>query len=238
MMTGSGCFTLTSTGLASGNHILEAISHGICEVVERDATTLWHAMDKESQQKTRIDLNTIDDPTCAEVVEKFMRADVAVAVWEMTTDVGIPAFLCVFAEPAAESTAALAKALAPLRGRRGVETILFPQGRAPDLAHRGARRGRPAAGPGERARAGGRGAPRQGRGRRRGGGAPRRDGGVPHRWDREGATGRPLARGRVAETDHGGGAARERRTEGGHAVRTPRTGLVGPAPGLAYYRCR
>jgi ribosomal protein S12 methylthiotransferase accessory factor len=92
--TGSGCFTLGSTGLASGNHVLEAMSHGICEAVERDATTLWHAMDKQAQQKTRIDLNTIDDPTCGEVVEKFMRADVAVAVWEMTTDVGIPAFLC------------------------------------------------------------------------------------------------------------------------------------------------
>lgn len=92
--TGSGCFTLTSTGLASGNHILEAISHGICEVVERDATTLWHAMEKEAQQRTRIDLNTVDEPTCREILETFERADVGVAVWEITTDVGIPSFLC------------------------------------------------------------------------------------------------------------------------------------------------
>ena len=33
---------MSSNGLASGNHLLEAISHGLCEVVERDATTLWH----------------------------------------------------------------------------------------------------------------------------------------------------------------------------------------------------
>ena len=39
-----------------------------------------------------------------------------------------PGFLAVFADPRAEGFAALAKALAPLRGQRGVETILFPQG--------------------------------------------------------------------------------------------------------------
>src|SRR5262249_48108214 len=32
---GHGCLVATSNGLASGNHKIEAISHGICEVVER-----------------------------------------------------------------------------------------------------------------------------------------------------------------------------------------------------------
>ena len=40
---GSGCFPMTSNGLASGNHVLEAVSHALCEVVERDAVALWHA---------------------------------------------------------------------------------------------------------------------------------------------------------------------------------------------------
>ena len=91
--TGSGCFTLTTTGLASGNHVLEAMSHAICEVVERDATTLWHVMDKGAQQRTRVDLNTISEPTCCETLEKLERAKVGVAVWDITTDVGIPTFL-------------------------------------------------------------------------------------------------------------------------------------------------
>ncbi len=93
--TGSGCFTMTTTGLASGNHILEAISHGICEVVERDATTLWHVMDKGAQQRTRIDLDTIDEPTCRETLGKFERAEVTVAIWDITSDVGIPCFLSI-----------------------------------------------------------------------------------------------------------------------------------------------
>jgi YcaO-like protein with predicted kinase domain len=91
--TGSGCFTLTTTGLASGNHVLEAMSHAICEVVERDATTLWHVMDKETQQGTRIDLDTVDEVSCRQILDKFERAKVAVAAWEITTDVGIPSFL-------------------------------------------------------------------------------------------------------------------------------------------------
>ena len=43
-----------------------------------------------------------------------------------------PGFLAVFADPSSEGFPALAKALAPLRGRDGVETILFPQGKPRD----------------------------------------------------------------------------------------------------------
>jgi ribosomal protein S12 methylthiotransferase accessory factor len=95
---GSGCFTLSSNGLASGNHILESVSHGLCEVVERDATTLWHVLDDEARARTRLDLETVDDPACRLVLGKLEQAGVAVAVWETTTDVGIPSFLCTIVE--------------------------------------------------------------------------------------------------------------------------------------------
>jgi ribosomal protein S12 methylthiotransferase accessory factor len=92
--TGSGCFMRSSNGLASGNHILEAISHAVCELVERDATTLWYQLDDAAQSATRVDLDTVDDPDCRWVLEQYERAEVDVAVWETTTDVGIPAFMC------------------------------------------------------------------------------------------------------------------------------------------------
>lgn len=92
--SGHGCFVASSNGLASGNHRLEAISHGITEVVERDATTLWHLLDSEAQQATKVDLDTVDDPACRDLLAKFAEAGVLVAVWEITSDVGIPAFLC------------------------------------------------------------------------------------------------------------------------------------------------
>jgi ribosomal protein S12 methylthiotransferase accessory factor len=92
--TGTNSFVASSNGLASGNHLLEAISHGICEVVERDASTLWAMLSEVAQRTTRIDLDTVDDPLCRAVLEKFDRANVAVAAWETTSEIGIPAFEC------------------------------------------------------------------------------------------------------------------------------------------------
>ena len=94
MPPGSGCFVANTNGLASGNHILEAISHAICEVVERDATALWHRLSPEEQDRRRIVLETVTDPFCRELLDKFERADIAVAVWETTTDIKIPSFFC------------------------------------------------------------------------------------------------------------------------------------------------
>jgi YcaO-like protein with predicted kinase domain len=95
---GGGCFPMSSNGLASGNHLLEAISHAICEVVERDATTLWHLLDEAARRRTRVDLAPIDDHDCCEVLARCEGAGVAVAVWDMTSDVGIPGFYCVMTE--------------------------------------------------------------------------------------------------------------------------------------------
>ncbi|MGH7292565.1 MAG: hypothetical protein ACREJT_15205, partial [Myxococcota bacterium] len=47
-----------------------------------------------------------------------------------------PGFLCVFADPSAKSFAALAAALAPLRDRDGVLTIVFPQAEQTDAVMR------------------------------------------------------------------------------------------------------
>jgi ribosomal protein S12 methylthiotransferase accessory factor len=89
----ASCF-MSSGGLASGNHLLEAISHGICERVEHDSTALWPLRGEEAQKEARIDLDTVDDPSCRELFRRYERAGVDVAVWDTTTDIGIPSFLC------------------------------------------------------------------------------------------------------------------------------------------------
>ena len=91
---GHGCFVATSNGLASGNNTIEAISHGICEVVERDATTLWKLCDDEKLETKRLDLRSVDDPICEEILGKLERAGLSVAVWDITSDVEIAAFAC------------------------------------------------------------------------------------------------------------------------------------------------
>jgi ribosomal protein S12 methylthiotransferase accessory factor len=122
---GSGCFPATSNGLASGNHLLEAISHGVCEVVERDSTSLWWLREEEWRGAHRLDLGSVDDAGCLQVLEKFHRAGLEVVAWETTSDVGIASFLCaIFSReddplrplpPAAGSGCHPARAIALLR---------------------------------------------------------------------------------------------------------------------------
>jgi len=96
--TGGGCFSATSNGLASGNHILEAISHGICEVVERDASSMWNTRSAGAQQASRIVLRTVKDVNVRVVHARYDRDDVNVAVGDTTSDVGIPSFMCLIVE--------------------------------------------------------------------------------------------------------------------------------------------
>ena len=91
---GSGCFQANTNGLASGNHWLEAVSHGLCEVVERDATTLWKQSSSRAQDKRVLDLASVDDAACAGVIAQLRAADLEVRIWNTTTDVGIASFVC------------------------------------------------------------------------------------------------------------------------------------------------
>lgn len=92
----SGAFTVDGNGLASGNHPLEAIVHGLCEVIERDATTLW--FERDGPSNTRVDPATVDDAGCRELLDRYAAADVDVAIWDATTDVGVASFVCQIAD--------------------------------------------------------------------------------------------------------------------------------------------
>jgi ribosomal protein S12 methylthiotransferase accessory factor len=89
---GSGCFLANGTGLAAGNHLLEAVSHGLCEAVERDAFALWEERSTTDRAARRVDLETVTDPGCCELLDTFERAGVGVVAWDLTTDVGLPVF--------------------------------------------------------------------------------------------------------------------------------------------------
>jgi ribosomal protein S12 methylthiotransferase accessory factor len=91
---GHGCFAASSNGLASGNRLVEAISQGICEVIERDASTLWKLRGQEKLNHNPLNLESVDDPICQEIVGKLRRAGLHVAVWDITSDVEIAAFAC------------------------------------------------------------------------------------------------------------------------------------------------
>lgn len=99
----AACFVASTNGLASGNHALEAIVHGICEVVERDAHTLWELGDMDSKTATQIDLTTVTDPACLEILSRLQAADMTVGVWDMTGDVGVATFHCLITDARLEN---------------------------------------------------------------------------------------------------------------------------------------
>jgi YcaO-like protein with predicted kinase domain len=91
---GSLCFAANTNGLASGNHMLEAISHGLAELIERDAITLWKRRDDASRRSTIVDLDTVEDPACRGILDQLSMAGIDVMAWDVTSDVGVAVFYC------------------------------------------------------------------------------------------------------------------------------------------------
>lgn len=94
---GAGLFQATTNGLAAGNHPLEAVMHALCEVVERDAVALWRAAGGPAARgvgDALLDPASVRDPACRDLLRRFADAETAVRLWDLTTDVGLPVFLC------------------------------------------------------------------------------------------------------------------------------------------------
>ena len=78
-------FRTNTNGLASGNELEEAVFHGLAEVVERDAWALV-----EAKRDTGPVIRNVTDSTALGLLNKFAKADVAVHLKDITSDIGIP----------------------------------------------------------------------------------------------------------------------------------------------------
>ena len=87
-------FDVSSNGLASGNVLVEAIVHGLCEVIERDAEAAW----RRAGTDRRIVLDSIADPSCRALIEQITAAGARVFVWDLGGDTGVPAIGCAIME--------------------------------------------------------------------------------------------------------------------------------------------
>jgi ribosomal protein S12 methylthiotransferase accessory factor len=73
-------FDISSNGLASGNARVEAVAHGLCEVIERDAEAAW----RRAGGDRRLVLDSIPDPACRALIERITAAGPRVWVWDVT----------------------------------------------------------------------------------------------------------------------------------------------------------
>jgi YcaO-like protein with predicted kinase domain len=94
-----GYFLAGSNGLASGNHLVEALGSGICELIERDAVAVWSASGIRVRAQRSVDIASVDDPDCLALLAKYDDAGIAVRLWNVTTDIGIAAFVCDISDP-------------------------------------------------------------------------------------------------------------------------------------------
>ena len=87
-------FRVSSNGLASGNHRLEATVHALCEVIERDALALWSLRWAGERTPPAVDLTTVDHEACRHVLSLLDEAGVVPIAWDITSDTGLPAYSC------------------------------------------------------------------------------------------------------------------------------------------------
>ncbi|MEM2943834.1 MAG: YcaO-related McrA-glycine thioamidation protein [Methanomassiliicoccales archaeon] len=79
-------FRSNTNGLASGNSIEEAILHGLCEVVERDA---WSICEAHRCVKADLVLDT-ETGLVHDLVQKFESQGISIHMKDLTSDIGIP----------------------------------------------------------------------------------------------------------------------------------------------------
>jgi ribosomal protein S12 methylthiotransferase accessory factor len=89
-------FDISSNGLASGNVLVEAILHGLCEVIERDAEGHW----RRTGGDRRLVLDTVTDPACQALIARITATGARVFVWDLASDIGLCAIGCaIVADP-------------------------------------------------------------------------------------------------------------------------------------------
>ena len=80
-------FKSNTNGLASGNSLEEAILHGMFEVIERDAWSIFELTHKNSAQ---IDLDSIESDVVNDALLKFSENEINIKLMDLTADINVP----------------------------------------------------------------------------------------------------------------------------------------------------
>jgi ribosomal protein S12 methylthiotransferase accessory factor len=84
-----------SNGLASGNSVKEATFHALCELIERDATTLWTFLSSDVAQRTCISPASFANPVVDRLVAQVEASGLTLRLFDQTSDLGIPVIMAV-----------------------------------------------------------------------------------------------------------------------------------------------
>lgn len=79
-------FKSNTNGLASGNILEEAILHGMLEVIERDA---WSIFELTHKNYAQIDVDSIESELVRDIIDKFESQGIKIKLMDFTADVKI-----------------------------------------------------------------------------------------------------------------------------------------------------
>ncbi|CAN7468943.1 YcaO-like family protein [Devosia sp. LjRoot16] len=94
----------STNGLASGNTTEEALFHAICELVERDATSLWSLLPDAARLATEFPIEAVDDAVIRAFGKQIGDADLELRLFDQTTNLGVPCVMAVISERPSDST--------------------------------------------------------------------------------------------------------------------------------------
>ena len=89
-----------SNGCAAGNTLEEAILQGFLELAERDAFAIWWY---NRLRVPAVDLSSFDDAYLASASDRYARHERDVWMLDITSDIGIPAFVALSRRPDAQT---------------------------------------------------------------------------------------------------------------------------------------
>jgi len=82
-----------SDGLGAGSNLLEAAIHGICELIERDATALWSFRSDEQIARREVAPLDMGSRPVIEAGERIADAGLRLRLFDITSDISVPTFL-------------------------------------------------------------------------------------------------------------------------------------------------
>ena len=89
----------STNGLASGNTTEEALFHAICELLERDATSLWSLLPDAARLATEFAAAEVEDAAVRQMSLDIADAGLELRLFDQTTDLGVPCVMAVISEP-------------------------------------------------------------------------------------------------------------------------------------------
>ena len=93
-------FQVSTDGLASGFDFRQAIVHGLCELIERDASALLELMSTAELSKRVTRIGAADGSDALQFEQRIRAAGCDLTLLDMTSDIGVPAITAIVTDSA------------------------------------------------------------------------------------------------------------------------------------------